>query len=46
MQNLDPDWSFAQKHGAATRPNGSAGEQYEECICCLHRVSKIPLPLC
>ena len=46
MQTLDPDWEFAEKHGDASRPNRSFGANYEECICCLHRLSKVPLPLC
>lgn len=38
MYRLNPDWKFAETHGAATKPGIFNPDHSEKCICCLKRL--------
>lgn len=50
LNQLDPDWELATKHGNASSigyPNLTSGENLSGtlCPCCLHLLEKTPIPI-
>ncbi len=52
LDNLDPDWEFASKHGKASLTGilptdfSKSSTKSEICPCCYHFVYKDPIPVC